>query len=143
MSSGHFLLEQGVELEVKAGMEDVITLLDSEVPNFSCEGCGFRINTIKGVAGSEWRLLVERYDPSSPTLPGAIVGIIEIDGLENGVISLRIPPRELWEEGEPTAFQEEGKFFVSFVSQVVNAFQSQGFIQLPGQLPVSEHAGGS
>ena len=143
MSSGHFLVEQGVELEVKASMEEVITLLDSEVPSFSCGGCGFRINTIKGVAGSEWRLLVERYDPSRPTRPGAVVGIIEIDGLEEGVISLRIPPRELWEEVEPTAFHEDGKFFVSFISQVVNAFHSHGFIQLPGQLPVSEQAGGS
>ena len=34
------------------------------------------------------------------------------------------------------AFDEEGRFFTSFVSQLLNALSSEGLVKLPGQLPV-------
>ena len=136
MSLGHLLLEEGIELELKVEMKEVIALLDSEVPNFAHDGYGYRITSMKGVLGSQWRLLVKPWDLASSTPLTPAVGLIEIDALGGGT-SLRIPPRAQWGDEESWAFDEGGALFASFVFQLLNAFQNRGFIDLPGQLPLS------
>ena len=86
---------------------------------------------------SEWKLLVRPRDLSSTSLFGPSVGLIEIERLENGGISFKIPPRDEWANSKTKAFDEEGTFYASFIFQVLNALQSKGFVELPGPLPVS------
>ena len=136
MSFARFLLEEGVELDLKVDMRHVIALLDSEVPNFSYNGYGYRISPTKGVLGSQWRLLVKPMDRDSDAELNPAVGFIEIDQLEDGHVSFRIPPRHQWGDDEARAFDEEGDVFASFIFQILNTFQGRGLIDLPGQLPV-------
>ena len=136
MSLGHLLLEEGVEMELKADMSEVISLLDSEVPSFSYDGYGYRVTSLKGVLGSQWRLIVKPWDRASDAELSPMVGFIEVDKLEAGGVGFRIPPRDQWGDDEASAFDEEGKLFASFVFQILNTFQRHGFIDLPGQLPI-------
>ena len=136
MSLGYFLLEEGVDIELKADMKEIIALLDSELPNFFYNGYGYRISSLKGVLGSQWRLLVKPRDRASDAELTPTVGLIEMDKLEGGGVSFSMPPRDQWGDDEARAFDEEGRFFGSFVFQLLNAFQSRGFIDLPGQLPI-------
>ena len=136
MSLGHFLLDQGMEVELKAEIGEVISLLDSEVPKFECDGYGYRISSAKGVMGSQWRLLVEptmEDGNAAPPLPA--VGLIEIFSLGDGGTSLRIPPRDRLSGGEPATFDQDGRIFSSFIFQLLNMLQSEGFVDLPGRLP--------
>ena len=135
MSFGRFVLEEGVEMELKAEMKDVIAFLDSEVPKFDCDGHGYRISSLKGVVGSEWRLLVKTQDMANSAEPAPSVGLIEMDKLDDGRVSFRIPSRDFSNDGEAISFDESGKYFTSFVFQLLEAFRSRGFIELPGQLP--------
>ena len=136
MSLGHFLLEQGMEVELKAEIGEVISLLDREVPKFECDGYGYRISSAKGVMGSQWRLLVEpMMEDNNTDAPLPAVGRIEIFSLGDGATSLRIPPRDRSDGGEPPVFDPEGRIFSSFIFQLLNTLQSEGFVHLPGRLP--------
>ena len=136
MSLSHLLLEEGVETEIRADMNEVIALLDNVVPNFSYDSYGYRISSSKGVLGSQWRLLVKPWDRDKAIELSPTVGFIEVDKLESGAINFRIPPREVWGDDEARAFDGDGKLFASFVFQLLNTFQSRGLIDLPGQLPI-------
>ena len=136
MTLGRLLLEQGLEVELKAGMKDIIAFLDEEVPSFSHDGYGFRMSPLRGVVGSEWKIMINRWDLTNNADLGPPVGLLEVDEMDGGGISFRMPPRELWADGQATGFDEEGGFFASFVFQLLNAFQGRGLINLPGQLPV-------
>ena len=136
MSLGHLLLEEGVEIELKSEMKDIIAFLDNEVPNFSCDGYGFRISSLRGVAGSQWKIIVKPWDIANATELSPTVGLIEVNKLEGDSISFKIPPRDQWGDDKAAAFDEEGNLFASFIFQLLNAFQGRGLIDLPGQLPV-------
>ena len=138
MAIGNFLINSGIELELNADMDGLRSFLDTEVPNFVCDGYGgYQIRFWKGDMDSEWKLLVKPRDLSSTSLFGPSVGLIEIERLENGGISFKIPPRDEWANSKTKAFDEEGTFYASFIFQVLNALQSKGFVELPGPLPVS------
>ena len=137
MAIGNFLINSGIELELNADMDGLRSFLDTEVPNFVCDGYGYQIRFWKGDMDSEWKLLVRPRDLSSTSLFGPSVGLIEIERLENGGISFKIPPRDEWANSKTKAFDEEGTFYASFIFQVLNALQSKGFVELPGPLPVS------
>ena len=136
MSLGRLLLEQGLEVELKADMKDIIAFLDEEVPSFSHDGYGFRMSSLRGVAGSEWKIMVNTWDRGNDGDLGPPVGLLEVDEMEGGGISFKMPPRDRWEDGRATDFDEEGDFYASFVFQLLNAFQGRGLINLPGQLPI-------
>lgn len=136
MSLGRLLLEQGLEVELKADMKDVIAFLDEEVPGFSHDGYGFRMRPLRGVIGSEWKIMINLWDLTNNEELGPPVGLLEVDELDGPGISFKMPPREQWQDGQTTGFDEEGDFFASFVFQLLNAFQGRGLINLPGQLPV-------
>ena len=136
MSFGRFLLDEGVEMELGADLSEVVALLDREIPKFEYEGYGYRISSSKGIAGSQWRFLVKPWDTTSACELESAVGLVEVYGLEDGSTSLRVPPRYNWADEWTKAFDEEGRFFTSFVSQLLNALSSEGLVKLPGQLPV-------
>ena len=51
------------------------------------------------------------------------------------MMRLRVPPRSEEEPSEASEFDQDGRFFGSFVSQVLNTCQRHELIQLPGDLP--------
>ena len=136
MSFAHFLVEEGVEMELQAELGDILSALEAEVPNFSYSGHGYKIRPLGGVIGSRWRILVQAQEriAGSPLSPP--VGFIEIEKMPGGGIKLRIPPQDEWADAEAKAFDKEGKFFACFIFQILNAFQARGLIELPGKLPV-------
>ena len=86
--------------------------------------------------GSQWKLLVEpTMEGDNTAAPLPAVGLIEIFSLGDGGTSLRIPPRDRLAGGEPAAFDQDGRIFSSFIFQLLNALQSEGFVNLPGRLP--------
>lgn len=129
---GSFLLDQGVEMELGADLNEVVAMLDKEVPNFATDGYGFQLSVVKGVLGSEWRLLVKPVEMGSGVTMESPVGIVTISKEEDGSTLLKIPPRAEWED-DP--FDEGGRLFTSFILHVVRAFQRLEWIDLPGPLP--------
>jgi hypothetical protein len=136
MTLGRLLLEEGIEIELETNMTEVIDFLETEVPGFDYDDYGYRISSAKGILGSQWKLLVKPWNKASDSALGPTAGFIEIDKLEEGRTNFKIPPKDQWLDDESAAFDEEGKFFASFVFQLLNALQSRGFIELPGRLPV-------
>ena len=136
MSMGHLLLEEGIEIELDADITEVIEFLEKEVPVFDYDGYGYRISSAKGVLGSQWKLLVKTWDKASASELGPTAGFIEVDKLKGGGASFRIPPKDQWWNDESATFDEEGRFFASFIFQILNALQSRGLIDLPGRLPI-------
>ncbi len=136
MSFGHFLLEQGVEVELQADLKEVIDALDDEVPRFAHGAYTFRISPMGGVVGSKWRLWVSPWYPGNATETVPPVALIEVDKLVGGGVSFRMPNRDGWANAETKSFDEEGEFFSSFAFQILNAFQGRGLIDLAGQFPV-------
>ena len=142
--SGGFLLEQGIEMELKAHINEVIELLDQELPNFHCDDGSYQVSSIKGVLGSQWKLLVRTQDNSNTSKATQPVGHLTINRSADGLTVLKIPPREQWGEEIPQregvqgrlfSSDAEERFFSSFIFQLLNLFQARGFIDLPQKLP--------
>ena len=130
------LLEDGVEVELPAGLSDVIAMLDEDVPEFSCEGYGYRLTPAKGQIGSRWDLFIRTVDRGSSEMALTTVGRIEVEKLDEELVLFRIPPL-VEQQSEEVANTETGvRFFGSFVYQVLNSFQRRQLINLPGPLPV-------
>ena len=137
MSFGAFLLEEGVEMELSADLNTVIGVLDEAVPSFSYTGYGYQVDSSKGVLGKGWKLLVKSRDLATSTQLHPTVGFIELDKMEDGKTSCRVPPRNQWGDDEANDFDQDGKVFASFIFHLLNTFQGRGFINLPGQFPIS------
>ncbi len=133
---GHFLLEQGLELELEAEMGEIMDFIDKDIPNFVCGDYGYNVSSGKGVLNSEWKLMVKPRELETSTIGKRPVGYLMVEKLNEYVTKFTIPPRVQWgQEGEgPT--EQEAKLFSSFIFQTLNAFQNRGYIQLPGVLPV-------
>ena len=130
---GAFLLDQGVEMELDADLNDVLAALDREVPTFSCDSYGFQLNVTKGVLGSQWRFLVNPVDKEEGKAIDAPVGFVIVTRREDGTTSFQIPPRSEW--GSSQAFDADGRLFTSFILRILETFQRLGWIDLPGPLP--------
>ncbi len=137
MSLGRLMLEDGVELELSTDVKSIFSLLDAEVPRFSCEGYGYRIGSLRGVLGSQLKLLIKPWERATATELTPCVVVLEVESLKGGGVKIRIPPREHWGDEEALKFDEDGKLFSSFVFQLLNSLQSRGLVSLPGQLPVT------
>ncbi len=134
-SFGMELLGEGVDVEFPADLEKVIGILDHEIPWFSCDGYGYCLSSAKGTIGDRWEVLVKLANPvTRETLPST-VGRIVLERTDSGMMRLRVPPRSEEEPSESTEFDQDGRFFGSFVSQVLNTCQRHELIQLPGVLP--------
>jgi hypothetical protein len=132
---GSFLLDQGVEMELDAELGEVLSALDREVPSFACDGYGFRLNVVKGVLGSQWRLLVTAVEEDSGEALDSPIGLAIVSREDDGSTSFRIPPRSEWSESHPEVSDADGRLFTSFVLQLFEAFHRLGWMELPGPLP--------
>lgn len=133
---GHFLLDQGVEVELPVGMREVIDFLDGEVSGFTCGEYGYNFTSSKATMDTQWELQVKPQVLETSIVVEPAIGSLVVQKLDESITSFKIPPRPQWEiDGEPLS-DKAGKLFSSFIFQMLNAFQSRGYIQLPGVLPV-------
>ncbi len=133
---GSFLLNEGLEVEIKRDMREVVGKLDEESKGFASNGVGYRIVPGKGVLGSEWQMLVKPVDRASGRVADNALGYILIKKLEDGTVSFKSPPRSEWSTEQAQQMDPDGKYFAGFILHVLNAFQKLGYVELPGPLPV-------
>ncbi len=132
------LLEEGVEMDLPAELSDVLAMLDSEVPGFSCDKYGYKLSSVtRARLGSRWDLLVRLVDLEVNAVIEAPVGIVEVEKTGDYQVHFRIPPRS--EEDFPgiNEYDPTGRLFGSLICHLLNTFQNKGLIKLPGMLPVS------
>ena len=137
MSFAHFILEEGVELEMESEIGDVIVALDIDVPVFSYQDYEFHVRPKGGVVGSNWRLDVKAAEDRRGESPWTSVGFIEVDKMSEGGTRLRVPPWNEWCESQSKLYGKEGDLFASFIFQLLNAFKARGLVNLPAHLPTS------
>jgi len=133
---GSFLLNEGLELEMKQELKEVLGKLDAESRTYATNGIGYRLAPVKGVVGSEWRVLVKAVERATNRVLDAPVGFIVVKRQQDDTVSFKVPSRYEWSTPEAQQFDPEGKYFASFILHVLNTFQKAGYVELPGPLPV-------
>jgi len=133
---GHFLLDQGVELELQAKLGQVLEFIDQDLPHFHCGDYGYDVSSGKGVVNAEWKLMVKPRHLGTSTVLDAPVGYLMLEKLSDDVTGFKIPPRVEWGSEQERPSDQEVRLFTSFIFQTLNAFQDRGYIELPGVLPV-------
>jgi len=135
-SFGKVLLEEGVELELPADLGQVITLLDQAVPRFTCEKYGYRLATVtRAQLGTRWNVLVKLTDRATDRMMDAPVGCIELEKAEDGKARFRIPPRAQQDYTGIRDLDPQGRFYGALIFHLLNTFQDNKLIDLPGVLP--------
>ena len=129
------MLEEGVEVELPTDLTAIIAILDREVPYFSCEGHGYTITAGKATLGKRWDLTVKAIDYADRQQPPSPLGRIELEKVDNGVVRLRIPPRDEQQITDGRSWGPSGQIFGSFIYQTLNALHRHKLIDLPGVLP--------
>ena len=136
------MLEEGVEVEVPSDLTAIITLLDREVPYFSCNGYSYSVTSGKGTLGKRWVLMIKSTNLANGDNELFPVGRVELEKLDDQYVSIKIPPRNDEESSSQqeialvNEYDPDGRIFGSFVSQTLNTLQRYKLINLPGALPV-------
>ena len=133
---GDFLLEQGIELELKAELAEVMDFVDQDMPNFVCGEYGYNVSSGKGVLGSEWNLMVKPVELETSIVRKEPLGFLMIKRLTQNITRFVIPPRVKYGDSRESPSDDEVKLFSSFIFQTLNVFQRRGYINLPGVLPI-------
>ena len=129
------MLEEGVEVELPTDLSEIIKILDTEVPHFSCEGHGYTVTAGKGTLGKRWELMIKSFDHAHRAPSPLLIGRVEVEKIEAGLVQLRIPPRVEQDISTADEFDRDGKIFGSFIFQTLNTLQRHNLLQLPGILP--------
>ena len=130
------LLEEGVEMELPVSMSEFISLLDGLVPNFTCEGHEYQLGVVsRANLGSNWDLTVNLVNSLTKEVFPEAVGGIELESLGSHSVNFRVPPRSGQKHVKMNEFDWDGKFFGSFIYQMLNALHERDLIKLPGLLP--------
>lgn len=127
-----FLVEQGVEMELEADLDEVVRVLDREVSGFGTDAHRFKLEVGKATLGSEWQMVVRPLDTFAGRPLDDPLGFVTVTKIDENAIQVRIPPKAEW---VPIPFDEEGRLFTSFILQLVESFRKLGWISLPGPLP--------
>ena len=129
------MLEEGVEVELPTDLSAVITILDKEVPYFSCEGHGYSVTAGKAVLGKQWDLMIRSFEWGRRDVCPAPLGRIELTNLDNNSVQLKFPPRAEQEIPKAAQGDPDGRIFGSFIFQTLNVLQRYKLIELPGVIP--------
>ncbi len=129
------LLGDWVEVELPTDLAEVISILDREVPHFSCEGYGYVLTCGKGTLGVRWDMLVKSVNLRNSERTSSPLGRIELERLDDRTVQLRVPPRSEQRTPEVREFDRDGRLFGSFIYQMLNTLQRRNLIDLPGVLP--------
>ena len=87
------MLEEGVEVELEIDLSGIINILDTEVPHFSCDGHGYTVTAGKGTLGKRWELMIKSFKHAHRGPSPSLIGRVEVEKIEAGLVQLRIPPR--------------------------------------------------
>ncbi len=137
-SFARVLLEEGVEFELPVDLAELISLLDRVVPRFTVEKYGYQLATVtRAQLGTRWHVLVKLADRVTGRTMDAPVGCIEMDKLENGKVRFRIPPRAEQDYPGIKELDPQGRFYSALIFYLLNAFQDDKLIELPGILPTA------
>ena len=129
------LLEGGVDVEVAVDFAEVTSILDQEVPRYSCGEFGFTVTPGRGEIGRQWIFMVSAFPLGRPKQPLTSLGRMEVEVTKGGNVGISIPPRiEQTVLGEDAA-DWDGKLFGAFVFQLLNSLYDRNLIDLPGILP--------
>ena len=134
-SHGMVFLQEGVDVDVPVDLEEMIGILDQEIPWFSCDGYGYCLSSARGTVGDRWEVLVKLADPATREVLPPTLGRILLERVDPGAVRLRVPPRFEGESSESPECDRDGRLFGSFVSQMLNTCQRHDLIELPGALP--------
>ena len=130
------LLEEGVEMEIPAGMSDALGLLDEVVPTFSCQQYGYRLGTVsRAQLGSSWAFWVHLMDLGTKETISDPVGCIELVKVDNHAVNLKVPPRCDQDYPGIWKYDSDGQLYGSFIFQLLNLLYDRKLIELPGALP--------
>jgi hypothetical protein len=129
------MMEEGVEVELPTDLTELVSILDKEVPGFSCNGYGYSVIAGKGTLGRNWELMIKSVDLSSPEAPPVSLGRIELQKIDAEFVRLRIPPRFGQDLPEADEFDPDGKILGSFMFHTLNTLQQHELMDLPGVLP--------
>ncbi len=130
------LLEGGVDVVVDVDFAEMTSILDQEVPRYSCGEFGFMVTPGRGEIGRQWIFMVSAFPLNQPGKhPLTSLGRMEVEATRDGNMSISIPPRiEQTVPGEDAA-DWDGKLFGAFVFQLLNSLYDRNLIDLPGILP--------
>ncbi len=130
------LLEGGVDVVVDVDFAEMTSLLDQEVPRYSCGEFGFTVTPGRGEIGRQWIFGVSAFPLGQPRQQPLIsLGRMEVEVTPDGDVGISIPPRiEQAVPGEDAA-DWDGKLFGAFVFQLLNSLYDRNLIALPGILP--------
>ena len=130
------LLEEGVEMELPVSMSEFISMLDGLVPSFACEGHEYQLGVVtRASLGSNWDLVVNLVNSQTREVLSEPVGGIELESLGIDNVNFRIPPRSGQKQAKMNDFDWDGKYFGSFIYQMLNSLHERNLIKLPGLLP--------
>lgn len=130
------LLEEGVEMELPADLSNIISLLDKEVPNFSCGGYGYQLTSTRAQLRTRWDFVVKLVNRSTRETIQPPVGRIELEKIDYNMVRFFIPPRGEDDSSGIKEYDPDGEYFGSFIYRMLNTFQEYELIRLPGVLPV-------
>ena len=131
------LMEEGVEVELPGDLSDVISLLDQEVPYFSCDSHTYQLTPTRVLGGKRWEVLIKAVNQTRRDQKPFQVGRIEVTvdpDVDYGVV-FRIPPRESEPVPEMLEFDPVGRFYGAFAFHMLNTLQRRNLVHLPGVLP--------
>ena len=129
------LLEGGVDVDVEVDFGEMTSILDEEVPQYSCGEFGFTVTPGRGEIGRQWNFVVSAFPLWQPrTQPTTSLGRMEMYA-NVGAVRISIPPRNEQTVPGPDAADWDGKLFGAFVFQLLNSLYDRDLIDLPGILP--------
>ena len=130
------LLEEGVEIELPISMSAFISMLDGLVHHFTCEGHEYQLGIVsRANLGRNWDLAVNLVNSQTKEVFSEAVGSIEVVSRGGDNINFRVPPRSGQKHAKMNEFDWDGKYFGSFIYQMLNSLHERDLIKLPGLLP--------
>ena len=130
------LLEEGVEVELPIGLSEAVSLLNQVVPEFSCENHGYVFGTIsRAQLGVRWDLSVKLVNLTTSQVFEEPVGCVELEARGRGNVNFKVPPRSELNFPGMSKYDWDGKYFGSFIFNMLNTLHDRELIRLPGTLP--------
>ena len=125
------LLEQGVDLELPISMDELLGILDDEIPSIPIDGKRYHIDSVNRASfGKQWQINVNITDDESIN---SGVAIIQLMAQDENMVLFSVPPRTDLVGFE---FDPKGQMYGRMVFSMLNAFQERGLLDLPGRLPI-------
>ena len=130
------LLEGGVDVDVAIDFAEMTSILDEEVPRYTCGDFGFTVTPGRGEIGRQWIFMVSAFPLGHPRKqPLTSLGRMEVEASGDGEVMICIPPRIEQTVPGSDAADWDGKLFGAFVFQLLNSLYDRDLIELPGILP--------